>query len=64
MASSGSVTDMNASKLMAPREGTIDLLETPSGQQLWGDLLVYYLFVLQGGLEKRCRIRSQQGTWQ
>lgn len=63
MASSVSVTGMSASELMAPREGTVDL-ETPSGQQHWGNPLAYYLFVLQGGLERCCRARSQQGAWQ
>lgn len=63
VASSGSVTGMSASKLMAPREGAVDL-ETPSGQQLWGKPLAYYLFVLQGGLERRCRAGCQQGAWQ
>lgn len=45
------------------REGTADL-ETPSGQQLWGNPLAYYLFVLQGGLEGCCRAGCQQGAWQ
>lgn len=63
VASSGSVTGMSASKLMAPREGTTDL-ETPSAQWLWGNPLAYYLFVLQGGLERCCRAGCQQGVWQ
>lgn len=63
VASSGSVTGMSASKLMAPREGTADL-ETPSGQQLWGNPLAHYLFVLQRGLERCCRAGCQQGAWQ
>lgn len=50
-------------KLTAPREGTNDL-ETPSGQQLWGNPLAYYLFVLQGGPERCCRAGCQQGAWQ
>lgn len=47
----------------APREGTIDL-ETPSGQQLWGNPCACCLFVLQGGPERCCRAGCQQGAWQ